>query len=150
MDGNCKDAQAGFGKNEMYPCIDEDVTYGLAVTGLAVANSETTPLLPVSLTVDTVAEPDVRRDDAPVPLHGVVEVTGLQAAQATGLATFALYRFASTAALPENSASLEASSFEHRTLFTVDPGVDSWTFDDPDTFESNSATYYVASVYSPN
>ena len=36
MDGNCAAAQPGFGKNEMYPCIDEAVTYGLAVTGLAV------------------------------------------------------------------------------------------------------------------
>lgn len=33
MNGNCKFAGAGFGKNEMYPCIDESVTYGLAVTG---------------------------------------------------------------------------------------------------------------------
>ena len=31
MEGNCNDAQPGFGKNEMYPCIDENVTYGLAV-----------------------------------------------------------------------------------------------------------------------
>lgn len=29
----------GWGKNEMYPCIDQNVTYGLAVTGLAVAGT---------------------------------------------------------------------------------------------------------------
>eukprot|EP00666_Eupelagonemidae_sp_cell4sb_P016478 gene16478-3973_t len=35
MEGNCKNAQAGFGKNEMYPCINDQVDYGLAVTGVA-------------------------------------------------------------------------------------------------------------------
>ena len=47
MNGNCKNAGAGFGKNEMYPCFDSSVTYGLAVTGLAVTGS-----LPVSLTTE--------------------------------------------------------------------------------------------------
>jgi hypothetical protein len=28
MGGNCAAAQPGFGKNEMYPCIDKSVTYG--------------------------------------------------------------------------------------------------------------------------
>ena len=35
-EGNCKGAGAGFGKNEMYPCFDQSVTYGMATTGLNV------------------------------------------------------------------------------------------------------------------
>ena len=34
----------GWGKNEMYPCIDQNVTYGLAVTGLAVAGTSVSAL----------------------------------------------------------------------------------------------------------
>jgi hypothetical protein len=34
MEGNCANAQPGYGRNEMYPCFDTDVTYGLAITGL--------------------------------------------------------------------------------------------------------------------
>ena len=45
MEGNCKDAGSGFGKNEMYPCFDEDVTYGLSVTGLAHAPADALPLV---------------------------------------------------------------------------------------------------------
>ena len=43
MQGNCKHAGRGFGKNEMYPCFDKHVTYGLAVTGLAVKNATLYP-----------------------------------------------------------------------------------------------------------
>ena len=57
MDGNCADAGSGFGQNEMYPCIDKDVTYGLSVTGLAVTGAADLPR--VSLVVDTTYEPDV-------------------------------------------------------------------------------------------
>lgn len=162
MEGNCKDAQPGFGKNEMYPCIDQNVTYGLAVTGLAImqdsssvlasasapASASSVPLLKTSLTVDTVEEPDVRQNEKPIALHGVVEVTGLSAYSST--ATFALYRFGSTAAVPTASADLETSDYDHRTAFAASDatvgGV--WTFEDPDSFESNSATYYVASLVS--
>ena len=34
MDGNCRDAQPGFGRNEMYPCINDQVDYGIAVAGI--------------------------------------------------------------------------------------------------------------------
>merc|ERR1719265_921345 len=33
MDGNCKNAEAGPGRNEMYPCFNTDVTYGMAMKG---------------------------------------------------------------------------------------------------------------------
>jgi hypothetical protein len=34
MDGNCKDAQPGWGKNEMYPCIYDQQNWGAALKGL--------------------------------------------------------------------------------------------------------------------
>ena len=36
MDGNCANAGSGFGRNEMYPCFDEKVTYGLATKVIVV------------------------------------------------------------------------------------------------------------------
>jgi hypothetical protein len=36
MAGNCAKAGHGWGQNEAYPCIDSNVTYGLAVSGLQV------------------------------------------------------------------------------------------------------------------
>ena len=135
MDGNCDTAQPGFGKNEMYPCFDELVTYGIvksrnfgfsmcvtyltlgpkmgvprgncppnfqhvptcvflvagvAITGLAVEGS-----LPVSLTVDSYQEPNVRSFQKPSQLHATATVHGLKAGQA-----YSLYRFNSTELLP--------------------------------------------------
>ena len=34
MDGNCAKAQPGYGRNEMYPCINDQVDYGVAITGV--------------------------------------------------------------------------------------------------------------------
>jgi hypothetical protein len=39
MDGNCAKAGHGWGQNEAYPCIDSNVTYGLAVSGLQVTGT---------------------------------------------------------------------------------------------------------------
>ena len=63
----------GFGKNGMSPGFDEDVTYGLSVTGLAHAPADA---LPVVLAVDTTAEPCTRSGDAPIDLTGTVTVSG--------------------------------------------------------------------------
>jgi hypothetical protein len=34
MEGNCKDAQEGWGKNEMYPCLYDQKNWGAALKGL--------------------------------------------------------------------------------------------------------------------
>lgn len=129
MQGNCKDAGSGFGKNEMYPCFYEQVTYGVAVQGL-----QKTGNLPVVLNVDTQNEPNIRVWQRAKDLHGTVTVSGLVAGQ-----NYALYRFGSTASLPTGS-SLEG--YEHKTPFTADG--ETWTYKDPNSFKSSSATYYVA------
>ena len=42
-------AQAGYGRNEMYPCINDQTDYGLAVAGIMGSGD-----IPVSLAVDAV------------------------------------------------------------------------------------------------
>jgi hypothetical protein len=130
MDGNCLHAQAGFGKNEMYPCFDESVTYGLAVKGLAVTGS-----LPVSLKVDIVEEPNVRSGDKPTAVHGEVTVSGLKAGT-----KYTLYRYGSTEALPNAQPFEKGAEYTH----TFVASGATWTYKDPTSFLSNSATYYLA------
>lgn len=131
MSGNCQNAQSGFGKNEMYPCFYQEVTYGLAVTGLDV-QAET---LRVALDVDRPDEPNVRSLwTKAVELTGTVTVQGLKAG-----GEYVLYRYKGTAALP--GADFD-QGYEYKTPFTADG--DTWTFEDPNTFPSDAATYYVA------
>jgi len=131
MDGNCADALPGFQHNEAYPCFDEDVTYGVAVTGLAVEGS-----LRVSLNVDTHSEPNVRlRSGKAIPLHGTATVYGLTTGQ-----NYTLYRFDSIDALPAGPPF--AATADHSSTFIANK--DSYTYADPVSFASNSAVYYVA------
>jgi len=130
MKGNCLHAGSGFGKNEMYPCFYQKVTYGLAITGLQVKGS-----FPVSLQVDIQTEPNVRQGASPKPIHGSIVVSGL-----TASTEYTLYRFNSTKALP--SGPPFAPTAERSYDFT--PSSSTWKFQDPHTFMSNSATYYLA------
>lgn len=130
MEGNCKNAVPGFGHNEMYPCFDSYVTYGLAVTGLKVNGT-----VPVSLAVDITREPDVRERMQPTDIHGTATVRGL-----TSGATYTLYRYASTADVP-SSAPFGAKAEASHTF--VASG-ENYVYADPKAFSSHSATYYVA------
>jgi len=132
MQGNCRHAGSGFGKNEMYPCFDDHVTYGLAVTGINVQGT-----LPVSLSVDITKEPNVRSGSRPSQIHGKVTVTGL-----TSGTSYTIYRYKSTADLPSKQPF--APNAEYTTDF-VASGT-SYTWSDPHTFASNSATYYLAAA----
>jgi hypothetical protein len=132
MQGNCLHAGSGFGKNEMYPCFYEKVTYGLALTGLQVKGS-----LPISLQVDILTEPNIRQGDPPKPIHGTVTVSGLSAGS-----QYTLFRFNSTKNLPSRPPF--APTAEYTTDFTASSST--WKFQDPHTFMSNSATYYLAAT----
>lgn len=136
MMGNCGIARPGFGKNQMYPCFFDQVTYGLAVKGLNVTGG-----LPVTLSVDRRDEPDVRGDSPrggspPAQLHGTVNVSGLDAGK-----HYVLYRYAGAVHLPAGP-SFEESSFEQRTPFTAVSS--SWVFRDPAPIVSSGSTYYIA------
>merc|ERR1711998_257143 len=110
-------------------CIDEDVTYGLAITGLAVEGT-----LPVTLEIPDTSEPNVRSWSSPSNLHGTVTVSGLEAGK-----DYVLYRYSGTDTLPSKAP---FTGYEDMTTFTAQDST--WKFEDPKTFKSNSATYYVA------
>ena len=121
MDGNCAAAGSGFGKNEMYPCFDQSVTYGLAVTGLDVNGT-----LPVSLTTSgSAGEPDTRVGQPPSKLKGTVTVTNLTAGQ-----NYIVYRYLGTENLPTGPPWDKNAQF--KTTFTSQG--ESWTHEDPNTF----------------
>jgi len=130
MQGNCKNAQAGPGRNEMYPCIFDQVDYGLAVTGL----NTTVSTLRIVLDVDRQDEPDVRFFQRPVSLYGTLRVFGLQKGS-----TYVLYRFKGIQALPSSKFD---SGYEHKTTFGAQ--ADSWLFADPSPMLSSGAYYYIA------
>lgn len=126
MDGNCAIAQPGYGRNEMYPCINDQVDYGLAITGILGEG------LPTSLQVDSQDEPDIRRGELPIRMHGVVTVSGLNAG-----AHYVLYRYNSTAALPTDGS---VAGFESRVPFTAT--AETWVYHVPAPIVSSSATYF--------
>ena len=75
MKGNCKDAGSVYMENEMYPCINSDLIYGTAITGIKPNSDRTAEKL--ALYVDTVTEPDVRNGEAPVAFNGTAVVSSL-------------------------------------------------------------------------
>ena len=135
MQGNCRDARPGFGKNEMYPCFDSEVTYGLAVTGLAVQKTGET--FAVALSTDgAVYEPNVRSWERASELHANLTVSGLTAGE-----SYSLFRYDGTAALPSTVASAAATA-SRKVDFTASGS--SWAHADPHTFKSDQAVYYLA------
>lgn len=131
MQGNCKNAQAGVGKNEMYPCLDDQVNYGLAVKGLDVQGS-----LPVSIKVSIQKEPDVRVGMRPVDVTAVVTVSGLQKGQ-----VYKIFRYTSTASLPKGPT-FAGTSYDAVYSFTATGAT--YQYSDPKSFKSNTAIYYLA------
>ena len=63
MDGNCKDAQPGYGKNEMYPCLYYNDNYGAAITGLVDPLNLRKPL---AIMFENIYEPNVRIGEDPI------------------------------------------------------------------------------------
>lgn len=132
MNGNCANAVPGFGHNEMYPCFDSSVTYGLAILGLNVSNT-----LPTTLSTPGAAgEPNIRTGAPPVFFPGTVTVSGL-----TSGSDYVLYRYNATELLPAGPP-FAGTAWESMTPFTA--SADTWNFTDPKKFISSGATYYIA------
>ncbi len=91
--------------------------------------------VPVSLSVDLTYEPDVREHERPVDIHGTATVHGLTKGE-----TYKLYRYASTAALPAGPP-FENNAESVHTFLAKGP---MYVYEDPKTFSSHSATYYIA------
>jgi len=111
----------------MYPCINDQTDYGIAVNGIKGAG------LPVSLFVNNQQEPDTRQGQLPEPVHGTVTVSDL----ITGHA-YALYRYEGTASLPTDGTA--GATAKHTTPFTASNST--WIYEDKIPFLSNTATYY--------
>jgi len=131
--GNCKAAQPGFRLNEMYPCFDANVTYGLAVTGLAI-QGETIPT--VLSTDGAVQEPNVRIGEPAVGLAGWVMMSKL-----TKGAEYAVYRFDGVDTLPATTAELEVAKYTWRHVYKA--AGEASTYPDPVDIPSDGAVYYV-------
>ena len=136
MEGNCANAGAGFGKNEMYPCFDEKVTYGLAVTGLAVEGS-----LPVALEVDlgsSQQEPNVREGARASMISGMVTVSGLSAGE-----SYTIYRYDTPAQTVPVKVPSAAPFDASNAIKQFKADAETYTFQDPTGIASDGATYYV-------
>lgn len=117
----------------MYPCFDESVTYGLAVTGLNISGTT----YPTALETDgAVKEPNVRLGQQPSQLSARVTVRGL-----TRGSKYTVYRYDGTATLPAGPP-FETSDYTHATSFIAHS--ETHSFDDPVMFSSDSAVYYIA------
>lgn len=129
MEGNCKHAGSGFGKNEMYPCFDSHVTYGMSITGLSVgANDVAAAGVRVTVDVNSGVEPNVREPGVePAMYNATVTVTGLVKGT-----KYALKRFAG---LPKAGA-------VPVSVFPFTPTGASWVYGDPMTVKSSSAAYW--------
>jgi len=110
MEGNCKDAQPGWGYNEMYPCIYDDISYGYSITGLADANTQT---LPLSLYVNSTEEPNIRQHKPPSLLQGQIIVSGL-----TEGVSYSVYRWDDYTSFPRNGE-YENSPFTSKFEFVA-------------------------------
>lgn len=133
MDGNCKDAQAFPGRNEMFPCFDQSVTYGMAVQGLAVDGTVPTALIVNDVNDEPVDEPNVRTGHKSIKLQATLHIQGLVSG-----ATYTVFRYNSVESLPRSPPFTGAE----RSMDFVATGIEWWWLD-PSYFDSHSAVYYI-------
>jgi hypothetical protein len=127
MQGNCKlaDPHASCA----YPCFFDQVTYGIAVKGFARKSSA----LAVSIDVGLNEEPDGRNGTKPVEVHANVTVRKLTPGRG-----YTLYRYSGVNSFPTSGT----SGYESKVAFTAKADV--WHYQDPSSFLSNGAVYYIA------
>ena len=152
MDGNCAAAQEGWKKNEMYPCLYDQQTFGYSLTGLTCGQSvdqEQGPNFPVTLYVNNTVEPNIREGEDAVSLQGRVVVSGLK----TG-STYFLYRWDGVDTFPNVASTpagcghsreavmklYENSEYSHKTKFVAQGDV--YDFVDTALFLSSGSARY--------
>jgi len=136
MNANCKDAQPRMGRNEMYPCFDSSVTYGLALEGLAVEGTVRTSLMVNNADDKHVDEPNVRLGRKSVSLHGALHIQGLVSGD-----QYQIFRYNSTASLPSGPPFTGAERTKEFTASNTE-----WWWLDPVPFDSHSAVYYIVAA----
>lgn len=75
MDGNCKQAQPIWKKNEMYPCFDEQENFGTAIKGL---RDPLKLLMPLYITSDIIDEPNIRTGAQPIDMNLLIYISDLK------------------------------------------------------------------------
>lgn len=139
MQGNCKNAQPGWGYNEMYPCIYSSRVYGYSMTGLVdeQPSSLQTAIqrLPLSMSVNNTNEPNIRRGEPPVQLQASLTISDLSPGN-----TYAIYRWDNYQNFPTSSANYATSNYAHKYSFQADSAI--YQFADENLFLSSGSTYY--------
>ncbi|KAJ8604470.1 hypothetical protein CTAYLR_000948 [Chrysophaeum taylorii] len=115
MDGNCSRAIPILGKNEMYPCLEYNYSYGVAITGAQ------GPSLPITLQVANITEPDVIEGASPASMKATVTVRDVQLGK-----PYVLYRF-DNRLVPTNTADYAAVA--NKTLAFI-PSNSTFVFED--------------------
>lgn len=113
-----------------YPCIYVRWGFGWAITGV----SDTAQGLPLSLSVNSPAEPNVSEGDKPADFKGTVVVTGLQSGT-----QYDIFRWDSVATAYDYTKAALATTFKATNS--------NYTFADPKAIVSSSATYYRCLVH---
>lgn len=118
METNCRDAQPGYGKNEMYPCIYYDTVYGYSITGLQQESGSSSNadngMMPLVLYVNSTSEPDIIEGEEPAAFQGHVVVSSLQ----NGTDYF-IYRWDDIYAYPKNPSTFATSDYSYKYAFTA-------------------------------
>jgi hypothetical protein len=133
MQGNCRHSDPS--RSCAYPCFYEQVTYGMAVKGFQLefeSKQAGGGMLPVSIDVDTDAEPNPRDGSKPVPLHANVTVRGLARGK-----KYVLHRC---------DGGLHCAA-PAEVSFTAAGAA--WSYRDPDSFLSSGSVYYRSSAAEP-
>lgn len=137
MDGNCSEAVPMYGKNEMYPCIEQVHAFGVAITGLVQG-----PTLPTYLKMSSTDEPDVASGKPPGDLYATVTVSGAEAGR-----KYKMYRFdRGNAVVPASSEDYEQ---EADWCLTFDGTGDDFVWADSHPILSNTSVAYRTIEYQP-
>jgi len=133
MNGNCLDAQPGWMKNEFYPCVAFETSFGTAITGPVGAG------LHVSVSVDRFVEPNfVWDEEAPVNMSAVVTVHRVIVGE-----RHAIYRYDDYAKVPTDGI-YEGSDAEQVYHFT--PQESEHSMIDPVPVLSSGMAFYRAAL----
>lgn len=133
MKGNCADAGTEWKQNEMFPCINSNITYGTAITGLDGLGFDPIMSVPTALLVNSTSEPDIREGNDPAIFQATLLI-GVDLGLASG--TYLVSRFDGVDEFREGRRSavyeVEVEEARAQPLEWVDSV----------TFLSSSAVYY--------
>jgi hypothetical protein len=131
MAGNCKDAVPQWKHNEMYPCIYETQAYATAITGIAGGEK----FIPISLQVNSTAEPDFRVGEEVTVFEGtLIIIGGVKEGSSYTITRYdGVQEFAKRSVAYEYTVEIESDS-------------DDFKWVDPHVFKTDGAVYYLVAL----